>query len=400
MTPIRPSSISASTHKHQPRPTLETFNCQIYYHHVAIFRTRLHANQCGEFEAFEAYKAWVSKDLRKRGAAGEAPSGNKFTSSMSEQDYERIEAEAPKHKGTNWLRMEFNSQEEASAYRSWRGKRLIAEHKKAQPPHWSEPVKIPASKDVIHTICTANFHIAHDIARVTTMLELTATPPIGLGTCRDKAYRLMADIFALAATKELDWDDARDPVPAMFLGINRHVVILQKPGEKRKRNRKDTQSDESDNSTNSENGNDETGFVFYQLGKLQCNDFTTPCGEKLWSNTGYVVVVVINANGGPGDVWLLYDFNPEDDETMERHRVSGDAWGYLPGDSAQRAGVRIARKLSDLKDGYPLDLPDPNTIAPGMDLHDLILHEYELVRVVEDGFGPTRKLVRQSVSLK
>jgi hypothetical protein len=109
-----------------------------------------------------------------------------------------------------------------------------------------------------------------------------------------------------------------------------------------------------------------------------------------------VVVILIDSNGQGKDVYLLYNFRPMDreDGDWERYPVREWEWGWLPGDSVRRAGIKIAAKFSDLRHDYPIHLPDPETdknVEPTW-----MRKNFELVHAVKEGDPP--KIVRQYVA--
>jgi hypothetical protein len=185
---------------------------------------------------------------------------------------------------------------------------------------------------------------------------------IDLGTYGDYHYCLKPDLMQLVPEEhDIDQSDSREILPNCILGI---VMIRTNPWSGNRR--KDAGSDES-SSSNSSTGNDETGFTFMQLGRVDyLSDasvtFHTNASqnriEMPWWDSGFVLVVAIEQNGTAGSPWLIYNFRPESEIELERVRIPqmGNHWGVLLGDNTQRVGMKIGEKISDLKSETPWNL--------------------------------------------
>ncbi|KAJ4285959.1 hypothetical protein N0V90_013525 [Kalmusia sp. IMI 367209] len=240
-----------------------------------------------------------------------------------------------------------------------------------------------------------DFRKVEHVARLCAKINAPAFAYHGLGTYKGFSYRLRPTLERLKPTDAPTTNDEdprdRELLPLNILGINWFGDSKVQLG-KRKWSRKDTRSDESVDSTGSANTNDDTGFVFCQLGRLEYTenlDKNDPIRGH-WQNSGYVVVAVITASGFAADVWLLWDFPLEEED----ENLVDTEWGYLPGDNVQRAGALIASKFSDLKPGFELSLPDSTDSAccatqPG-----------ELVRAVLDDSQSGKIVVRQYIARK
>ncbi|KAH6866395.1 hypothetical protein BKA58DRAFT_387896 [Alternaria rosae] len=117
-------------------------------------------------------------------------------------------------------------------------------------------------------------------------------------------------------------------------------------------------------------GNGLTGFACFQIGKVQAVDAKhwsdngkLPEGKDLqeisWKETDWVMVVVIDDDGKPGSVWLLQDFEPMIENTNNTYIIKQSdtrRWGYFQHQLGmrprpqQRAGVKIAHRVSDLSE--------------------------------------------------
>lgn len=258
---------------------------------------------------------------------------------------------------------------------------------------------IPSAAEYIAKIKDTKYTNDDEVAQLTELLSLPAFPYIGLGVHKGCGFRLAPNPRLLApTTADSDHEQTqRDVLPHIMLGVNKNVEPLPTDQQKRKRTRKENNSDESNESTDSTSNNDETGFVFYQLGRLeyvsadQWDPTIQDPNSLFWQDSGYVVVVLIDSNGNGADTYLLYNFRPLEDGT--RHQVDDSEWGWLPGDTIRRAGIKIAAKISDLRHGYPISLPDPagdKNIEPTW-----MKKNFQLVQAFKEGFPA--KIVREFI---
>jgi len=156
---------------------------------------------------------------------------------------------------------------------------------------------------------------------------------------------------------------------------------------------------------NSDLGNDATGFSFLQLGVLYAleekhwsDDGKLPENPNkskfVWSPTDWILVVVIDADNTSGAVWLLQNFEPTVENTSDQYMIDEAdpyEWGYFEGElqkesrPIQRAGVKIADKISDLSDHFQWTMDE------------YITCKYEIRRAVleERGEGRVPVIVRQ-----
>ena len=108
----------------------------------------------------------------------------------------------------------------------------------------------------------------------------------------------------------------------MFLGINVTVTLKEDhaiEGEqamRRQLTRKENRSDKSTRNDDSHSTNDDTGFVFYQLGALEyttgLQDVKTTdidlLASKTWIDSNFVLVANIGVSGWSEDVHALHIF--------------------------------------------------------------------------------------------
>jgi hypothetical protein len=146
-------------------------------------------------------------------------------------------------------------------YLDWQHEMKQAKHRKTIP-------QIPKAAAYVSKITGTRYTNDDEVAQLTEMLDLPAFPYIGLGNHQGNGFRLAPNPRLLAPTKE-DFDmSQRDILPEIMRGINKNVEPLP-ANEEGKSTRKENNSDESTESTDSTSNNDDTGFVFYQLGALE-----------------------------------------------------------------------------------------------------------------------------------
>ncbi|KAI4659420.1 uncharacterized protein J4E78_005848 [Alternaria triticimaculans] len=218
----------------------------------------------------------------------------------------------------------------------------------------------PASAaDLVKTIEKTNFLSEDSRTTLCDMLSTDLRSYVGLGMYLDYHYCLRMDLLQLVPEDyDIDQMDPRDILPGSILGIN-----LTKTSPQSNNRRKNNDSDESA-SSNSSTGNDDTGFTFMQLGRV---DYLSHDSRKSyeksshnpvqmpWSDSGFVLVVAIERDGTPGAPWLIFNFKPESEIEGDRVRIprTGRFWGTLLGDKTQRLAVKLGDKMSDLEDKKP-----------------------------------------------
>lgn len=232
------------------------------------------------------------------------------------------------------------------------------------------------------------------------MLNRGIHPHIPVGHRRGIAYRLVPNTTHLGPTKEINWDDDKHIYPEMFLGINATADTTSGPSGRPSRSRAHNLTDESTQSGDSDTPNDESGFVFYQLGALQ---FTTELEDpattdiqvissKQWIETGYVLVVKVGAAGNAEDIYILFNYRPED-ENGDRSLVA--ECGYLPlGEHV--AGGRIAENFQELGADFEIQISnDKYDIKDQYELVNCVRLEYP-TRIVRQFVVPAAEIIRRS----
>ncbi|KAI4684075.1 hypothetical protein J4E81_009238 [Alternaria sp. BMP 2799] len=218
----------------------------------------------------------------------------------------------------------------------------------------------PASAaELIKTIEKTDFLSEDSRTTLCDMLSTDLRSYVGLGMHMNYHYCLRTDILQLVPEDyDIDETDARDILPGSILGIN-----LTKTSPQSNNRRKNNDSDESA-SSNSSTGNDDTGFTFMQLGRVDYlshesretyNKLSHNPVQMPWSDSGFVLVVAIERDGTPGAPWLIFNFKPESEIEGDRVRIprTGRFWGTLLGDKTQRLAVKLGERMSDLKDKKP-----------------------------------------------
>jgi hypothetical protein len=264
----------------------------------------------------------------------------------------------------------------------------------------AELSSIPTATELINKLCQTDYHQDSEVGELTEMLDSPAFHYIGLGIRNGCGYRLAPNPRVLAATREIHWDDAQEIMPPMFLGINKNVRPVR-AGEKRKRSRKDNWSDESNVCSTSDGRNDDSGFLFFQLGHLEyCPaEYWNPDNphHDNWIATGFAVVVKIDSKGHPQDTHILFNFHPKD-EDGDRMDIDSEKedWGRLPGEKVQRAGALIATHFNKLAHNLSMYVADPTD--SNVNEGDVVKQESEFVCAVKIGYPGATRIVRQFTS--
>lgn len=255
---------------------------------------------------------------------------------------------------------------------------------------------------MITKICETNYQQDSEVVELTGMLDSPAFNYIGLGIRNGHGYQLAPNPRVLTATREIHWDDIQEIMPPMFLRINKNVRLVG-AGEKRKRSRKDNWSGESNVSNTSNGHNDDSGFVFFQLGHLEyCpTEYWNPDNphHDKWIATGFAVVVKIDSKGHAQDTHILFNFHPKD-EDGDRMDIDSEKedWGRLPGEEVRRAGALIATNFNKLAHNLSMYVADP--ADPNFNEGDVVKQESEFVCAVKFGYPSATKIVRQFTSNK
>jgi hypothetical protein len=259
---------------------------------------------------------------------------------------------------------------------------------------WTQRTKpqsllIPEADEYISTILRSNCTRSGDIAHITTLLDLPASPYIPVGSFKGFHYRLLPNSRVLDEDKapltHASKDEEGELLPPTFLGVSFNVMPSNTGTQ---RSRKNNMSEESNASANSDDAHT-SGFAFFQLGHMQYFPGNIQSKSDLvsnkWKDTGFAVGIQLGRAGTPEDVWVFFNFHPQDEEDGERSLYQDDNGGYLPGHNSKPfACARIASGINSLKQGISFTLTE---------IHDTAC---EIVRVVRRADGnPLRHTVQR-----
>ncbi|KAF1948394.1 hypothetical protein CC80DRAFT_541020 [Byssothecium circinans] len=237
-------------------------------------------------------------------------------------------------------------------YFSW-----LVKQNKPQP---KQP--IPSAEDYIVTIKSTNFKKNGDIAHLTQLLDLPAAPYIALGTSKRIPYRLLPNAHELVADKDPNFNKPGGSalLPDTFLGVNFNDAGPASE-DKDESSGKDSVMPSPDR--------DEDGFVFYQLGQLECwpcywGPLTEDDKLKRWKDTGFAVGVKVSRSGIPGNIYIFFNFNPMDDTEGSRYKLEDVDGGSLTGHRGCIALARIAEDITHLGHGTELMFADVHQAKP------------------------------------
>ena len=221
---------------------------------------------------------------------------------------------------------------------------------------------VPTVFDYQQRICTTNYYDPEEVDSLMKLLEHKTAAYVPLGQHSGKGYRLKPSSGILNVTVPTE-GSFRTALPHEFLGLVKGVSVrTPKVGglrniisiatsptqEEAKGHRKDSAI------SITTLGNDDTGFVFFQLGALEYADQAqwarragrVPACDLTWTATEDVVVVELNDSGKSGDVYVLCGRQPYDET---------GALGDLPSDhpnSKPYAGARIAKSFGELGEEF------------------------------------------------
>ncbi|KAI4640047.1 hypothetical protein J4E93_008847 [Alternaria ventricosa] len=277
-------------------------------------------------------------------------------------------------------------------YHEWRRKQMNQEYEEAERVRQAQPR--PTAADLIKAIQETDFHDGESRETVYDTLHW-----IELGMHCDYHFSLVPDgyIKLIYEDEDVDWDDEREwPEFKDILGIN--IWKTASETETAGAQPKDIEPDRS-SLLNESTGNDATGFVFIQLGRvfylkdcdLESNKQRAKRNEwqRSWSDSNFILVVAIEENGRAGAPWLVCNFNPENDIEGGRSKrpQSSRFWGDTLGDGVQYKALRIADDIGELKQGKAWDVK----MKFGSESN------IQIVPAVFDGEGKEKRLLRHKV---
>ncbi|KAI4640754.1 hypothetical protein J4E93_008346 [Alternaria ventricosa] len=228
------------------------------------------------------------------------------------------------------------------------------------------------AKEYFNALAHTDYSNESSLRQLFAVLQAYAYPYIPAGSHNDYRYRLNPSLTTLGPDDDrTDFDDTRDFAAEPIIAVTLVGKQIRCKDEREDRNRR-RRKDDTDSSYHSESstessimGNDSTGFVCFQIGKLlaaeeeywSANGKLSKDEDAPWTPTDWVMVVVIDADNTAGAVWLLQNFEPTIENTSDQYMIDEAdpyRWGYFEGDlqksprPMQRGGVKIAHKITDL----------------------------------------------------
>ncbi|OIW24322.1 hypothetical protein CONLIGDRAFT_108622 [Coniochaeta ligniaria NRRL 30616] len=203
--------------------------------------------------------------------------------------------------------------------------------------------------------------------------------PMGCNLEQTLLYRVVPDPFGLRPHDTTPPATDHQVLPLCFLGVNETVQPRQPslPLARRMTNlsERSTMSAESDN--------DQPGFAFFQIGKLEWLDSYTDSDTELdelneadWVDSGFCVVARLGLTGYTDGIFVVADMFPMNEETAEREQITGPNWGIPPhSKDLQFSCARVGSRLRDMG------------AAKALVWADMIEHPVELVwlKIMGDG---------------
>ncbi|KAI4659421.1 uncharacterized protein J4E78_005849 [Alternaria triticimaculans] len=256
----------------------------------------------------------------------------------------------------------------------------------------------PTAAELIKAIQEIDFLDEESREKVYHTLHRIDNGALELGMHCDYHFCLVPDGFNQLKyeDEDVDWDDQREwPEFYNILGIN-----IWKTGADTATAGNQPKDIEPDQSSvkNESRGNDATGFVFMQLGRvfrlkdcyMESNKQSAERKERPipWYDSDFVLVVAIEENGRAGALWLLCNFNPWDDVAGHiKIPQSSQDCGDTLGDGVQYKALKIADDIGELKRGKAWDVK----MKFGSEF------DIQIVPAVFDGEGKEKRLLRHKV---
>lgn len=265
--------------------------------------------------------------------------------------------------------------------------------KKNQPPHLADPSGILTPARFVEIADSINFLNLAEHRELLPGLTWDFRPWIPLGYENTSFYRLTPSIYNLIPQKgeyPLTNHELLDPA---FLGVNTTVQPREPsvPSNRRVLNlsEQSTQLAESDDT-------EAPGFVFHELGELQCWECETTdempttleegddC-EGDWEETGFSVVARLSDSGHINGVYVIYNMKPRLELSYKREQITHDSWGIPPSSPGEQFScARIGNKMGDF--GFK------NKLA----WKDQVQHPVELVWAVKSSTGGAMRITVDS----
>ncbi|KAI4914824.1 hypothetical protein J4E90_004858 [Alternaria incomplexa] len=281
--------------------------------------------------------------------------------------------------------------------REWRLKQMEQEVEEPERIRQNQPR--PTAAELIKAIQEIDFLNGESREKVYYIRRWIENGALKLGMHCDYHFCLVPDGYdqLMYEDEDVDWDDQREwPEFTNILGIN--IWKTASDAETAGVQPKGIELDQS-GLTNESRGNDATGFVFMQLGRVfQLQDCHVESNKQraernerqiYWSDSGFVLVVAIEENGRAGAPWLVCNFNPENEIEGGRIKLpqSSRDCGDTLGDGVQYKALKIADDIEELKQGKAWDV----TMKFGSE------SDIQIVPAVFDGKGKEKRLLRHKV---
>lgn len=337
-------------------------------------------------------------------------------SKLTPFDFRRIERNRPESDDDPYLR-------EARAY-YYMGKELPTESDWIAYSYWKRSQEmaqqlIPEGLNYTFRIFETNFHDPMQVDYLMKLLEHPKPMYMPLGKYKGTLYRLKPNPSTLNSEVIVFEDRTRQVLPYMYLGLNMGVNPKMTAGGLRLNSgtipattEHDVKHVRRDSGASPTISNDNTGFVFFQLGILEFADpqqlaraqnSTTP-DIMSWARSEYTVVVKISVTGRSQDVYLIKEqYSSTQDHAFKRFTSffsfhGADPIGWRRGEpwpGKRWPVIRIATSIQDL---------GPDTILKYNESHhggDIIDFPYSLcAAVLEREVGSdNQRIVRQYVPM-
>ncbi|PTB62963.1 hypothetical protein BBK36DRAFT_1162742 [Trichoderma citrinoviride] len=255
-------------------------------------------------------------------------------------------------------------------------------------PHLANPAGILTPARFVELADSINFYNPAERKELLPGLEWAVRPWIPVGYEQTTLYRLVPSLDRLVPQSSECPQTSYQVLDTAFLGVNTTVQPREpaRPLNRRAPNlsEQSTQSAESD-------GADAPGFVFHQLGALECVECETAAempstleqGDDSddWEPTGFAVVARLSPAGRMDGVYAIYNMNPVDLDTFKREPVTNATWGIPPSSPEEQFScARIGNKLGDF--GFKFELAWTEQVH----------HPVELVRAVRSSTGGAMRI--------
>ncbi|KAK1240024.1 hypothetical protein MKX08_007466 [Trichoderma sp. CBMAI-0020] len=230
-------------------------------------------------------------------------------------------------------------------------------------PHLANPDGILTPARFIEIADRINFINETERKELLPGLTWDFRPWIPLGYEDMTSYRLLPSTHNLTPQKQDYPKTDYEVLDTAFLGVNTTVQPREssQPLTRRALNlpEQSTQSAEADDA-------DAPGFVFHELGELQCLESDTfaempttleegdDC-RGTWRPTGFSVVARLGNFGHMDGIYVIYNMNPHDELSGLQRQVTHSEWGIPPSSpEVQFSCAKIGRALRDFRFGKRL----------------------------------------------